>query len=77
MAKSKVAVRLRLSVLSWCRFEACKYSISAIVIPAAMTSCSSARSGIERFTSAFARKVDEQMVTMIQSRSLELCCQHL
>jgi len=39
---------------------------------AAMTSCSSAVLGIERFTSAFARKVYEQMMALIQSRSLEL-----
>jgi len=32
-----------------------------------MTSCSSAILGIERFTSAFARKVYEQMVALIQS----------
>jgi len=39
---------------------------------AAMTSCSSAILGIERFTSTFARKVCQQMVAMIQTRSLEL-----
>jgi len=39
---------------------------------AAMTSCSSAILGIEMFTSAFAKKVYEQMVALIQSRSLEL-----
>jgi len=38
----------------------------------AMTSCSSAILGIERFTGAFARKVHEQMLALIQSRSLEL-----
>jgi len=31
---------------------------------------------IERFTSAFARKVYEQMMALIQSRSLELHCQN-
>ena len=39
---------------------------------AAMTSCSSAVLGIERFTGANARKVYEQMMALIQSRSLEL-----
>jgi len=39
---------------------------------AAMSSCSIAILGIERFTSAFARNVYEQMVAMIQSRSLKL-----
>jgi len=39
---------------------------------AAMTSCSSAILGIDRFTSAFAGKVYEQMVALIQNRSLEL-----
>ena len=39
---------------------------------AAMTSCSSAALGTERFTSAFARKIYEQMMALIQSRSLEL-----
>jgi len=42
----------------------------------AMTSCSSAILGIERFSSAFARKVYEQMVALILSRSLELYCQN-
>jgi len=75
--QSKVAVRLLLNVLCWCISEACKYSIrSAIVMAAAMTSSSSATLGIERFTSAFARKVYEQMVALIQSRSLELYCQN-
>jgi len=37
-----------------------------------MTTCSSAILGIEKFTSAFAGKVYEQMVALIQSRSLEL-----
>jgi len=44
---------------------------------AAMTYCSSAILGIERFTGAFARKVYEQMVALIQSRSLELYYQTL
>jgi len=71
--QSKVTVRLRLNVLCCCTSEACKYSItSAIVMAAAMTSCSSAVMGIERFTSALARKVYEQMVALIQSRCLEL-----
>jgi len=34
--------------------------------------CSSAILGIERFTNAYARQVDEQMMALIQSRSLEL-----
>jgi len=72
MPQSKVAVRLRLNVLCWCTSKACKYSISEIVMAAAMTSCSSAILGIERFTSTFARKVCQQMVAMIQTRSLEL-----
>jgi len=55
--QSKVAVRLRLNVLCWCTSEACKYSISAVVMAAAMTSCPTAILGIERFTSAFAGKV--------------------
>jgi len=66
MSQSKVASRLRLNVLCWCMSEACKYSISAIAMAAAMTSCSSATLGIERFTSAFARKVYEQMMALIQ-----------
>jgi len=84
--QSKVTVRHRLNVLCWCASEACKYNIrSAIVMAAAMTSCSTAilasktigycRSctcSIERFTSAFAGKVYEQMMALIQSRSLEL-----
>jgi len=45
--QSKVAVQLRLNVLCW------------FVMVAAMTSCSSAILGIERFTSAFARKIYE------------------
>jgi len=72
MPQSKVAARLWLNVLCWCTSEACKYSISAIVMAAAMSSCSSAILGIERLTSAFARKVYEQMVALIQSRSLKL-----
>ena len=39
---------------------------------AAMNSSSGATLGNERFTSAFAGKVYEQMVALIQSRSLEL-----
>jgi len=62
----KVAARLRLYVLCWCTSKACKHSISAIVIAAAMTSCSTAILGIERFTSAWARKVYGQMVALIQ-----------
>jgi len=70
--QSKVAARLRLNVLRWCPSEACKYSISAVVMTAAMTSCSSAILGIERFISAYARNVYEQMMALIQNRSLEL-----
>jgi len=43
---------------------------------AVMTSCSSAVVDIERFTSAFTGKVYEQMVALIQSRSLELYYQN-
>jgi len=76
--QSKAAVRLRLNVLCWCTSEACKYSItSAVIMAVAMTSCSSAILGIERFTSAYARQVYEQMVALIQSRSLELHYQNL
>jgi len=57
--QNKAAVQLRLNMLFWCTSEACKYSISAIVMAAAVTSCSSAISGIERFTGAFARKMYE------------------
>ena len=40
---SKVAAQLRLNMLCWCTSEACKYTITnAIVMAAAMTSCSSA-----------------------------------
>jgi len=75
--QSKVAARLRLNVLCWCTPEECKYCItSVIVMAAAMSSCSSAILGIERFTSAFARKVYEQMVALIQSRSLKLYYQN-
>jgi len=49
-----------------CTSEACKCSISAIVMAAAMTSCSSAIMSIERYTSAFARKVFEQVVALIR-----------
>ena len=56
-----------------CTSEVYKYSTtSATVMAAAMTSSSSAVLSIERFTSAFARMVDEQMIALIQSRSLEL-----
>jgi len=57
--QSKVAVKLRLNVLCWCTSEACKYSISAIVMAAAMTTCSRAVMGSERFTVAFVRKIYE------------------
>jgi len=60
MPQSKVAVQLRLNVLCWCTSEACKHSISAIVMAAALTSCSSAVLFIEIFTSAFTRKIYEQ-----------------
>jgi len=70
--QSKVAARLRLNVLCWCTSEACKYTIA--IVMAAMNSCSSVTLGIERFTSAFARNVYEQMVALIQSRSLKLYC---
>jgi len=67
--QSKIAAWLRLNVLRCCTSEACKCSItSAIVMVTAMNSCSSAILGIDRF----ARKVYEQMVALIQSRSLEL-----
>jgi len=46
--QSKVTVRLRLNMLCWYTSEACKYSISPIVMAAAMSSCSSAVLGIER-----------------------------
>jgi len=76
LPQSKVTVRLRLNVLCWCTSEACKYSISAIAMAAATTSCSSAILGIERFAGAFAGKVYEQMA-LSQSRSLELYYQNL
>ena len=76
MPQSKVAVRLQFNMRCWCTSEACKYSISSIVMAAAMTSSSSAILVIERFTSAFAGKVYEQMVALIQSRSFELYCQN-
>jgi len=42
---------------SRCTSEACKYSTtSAVVMAAAMTSCSSTILDIERFTSAYARQ---------------------
>jgi len=80
---------LRLNVLCWCTSEACKYSIrNAVVMAAAMSSCSTAilaaksilqivHFGIERFTSAFARKIYDQMVALVQRRSLELHYQKL
>jgi len=43
LPQSKVSARLWLNVLCCCTSEACKYSIrSAIVMAAAMTSCSTA-----------------------------------
>jgi len=58
--QSKVTVQLRLNVLCWCTSEACKCSVrSAIVMVAAIASCSSAILGIERFTSTLARKIYE------------------
>ena len=76
--QSKAAARLRLNVLCWCTSEASKYSTtSAVVMAAAMTSCSSAILDIERFTSANARQDYEKMVALIQSRSLELHYQNL
>jgi len=58
--QSKVAARLRLNVLCWCTSEACKYNItSAVVMAAAMTSCSSTILDIERLTSAYARQIYE------------------
>jgi len=48
----------------------CKYTISAVVMAAAVASCSSAILGTESFTSFFAKKVYEQMVALIQGRSL-------
>ena len=75
--QSKVTVWLGLNVLCWCTTEAGKYSISPIVMAAAMTSCSSETLGIERLTSAFARKVYEQMVALVESRSLELHYQNV
>jgi len=75
--QSKVAVRLPLNVLCWCTSEACKYSIRAIVMAAAMTSCSSAILGIERFTSTFARTIYEHWSTVkIQTRNLEFYYQN-
>jgi len=75
--QSKVAAWLRLNVLRWCTSEVCKYSITcAVIMATAMTSCSSAVLGIERFTSAFAGKVYQQMVALIQRRNLELYCQN-
>jgi len=76
LPQRKVSARLRLNVLCWFTSEACKCSTgSAIVMSAAMTSCSTATLqkafcrwctyNIERFTSAFAGKVYEQMVALI------------
>jgi len=71
--QNKVAARLRLNMLCWCTSEVCKYSTTSAVVKAvAMISCSSAILGMEKFTGAFARKVYEQMVALIQSRNLEL-----
>jgi len=71
--QSKVAVKLRLNVLCWCTSEACKYSISAIVMAAAMTTCSRAVMGSERFTVAFVRKIYEHWSKVkIQTRSFKL-----
>jgi len=43
LSQSKASTRLRLNVLCWCTSEACKYNIrSAIVMSAAITSCSTA-----------------------------------
>jgi len=40
LPQSKISAGLRLNVLCWCIFEACKYCIrSAVVMSAAMTSC--------------------------------------
>jgi len=77
LPQSKVAVRFQLNVLCWCASEACKYSMTnAVLMAAAMTSCTSAILGIERFSSNFAGKVYEQMVALIQSRSLKLYYQN-
>ena len=63
--QSKVVVQLRLNVLRWC------------TMVTAMTSCSSAISGIERFTSAFARMIYEHRSKVkIHTRSLELYYQN-
>jgi len=76
--QSKAAAWLRLNVLCWCTSEECKYRItSAFVMAAAMTSYSSAILGIERFTTAYARQIYEQMMALIQIRSLELHYQNL
>ena len=73
--QSKVAARLRLNVLCWYTSQVCKYrTTSAVVMAAAMTSCPSTTLGIDRLTSAYARRAYELMMAMalIQSRSLEL-----
>jgi len=76
--QSKVAARLRLNVLCWYTSQVCKYrTTSAVVMAAAMTSCPSTTLGIDRLTSAYARQVNEQMMALIQSRSLELHYQNL
>ena len=49
--------------------QACKYSITSAVVMAAAVTCSSAIVGNERFTSAYARQVYEQMMAYIQSRN--------
>jgi len=84
LEKQTVLEKISTDLATVCTSEACKYSIrSAIVMSAAMTSsqlhywlkkacCRSCACSIERFTSAFAGKVYEQMVALIQSRSLEL-----
>jgi len=52
VSQRNVAAQFRLNVLFWRTSEAYKNSISAVVMVAAMTSCSSAILGMERFTSA-------------------------
>jgi len=73
MFQSKVDVLFRLNVMCWCTSEVCKHSICAIVMAAAIIY---AILGSERFTGAFARKVYEQMVALIQCRSVELYYQN-
>ena len=75
MSVSKVAAQLRLDMRCWCTSEAYKYSISAIVMAAAMTSCSSPILGIGRFTSAFAGNVyDLHFSSIIQHSCMENKC---